>query len=72
MKISKLPKKYKELAIKRAKEERGYLNSNLLTLAFSWIQTPEGWVFWSTVECAKKIEELPPIPKKIKEPKLVW
>ena len=60
--ISKLPSPYRELAEKRKRERHcSILNSDLLSLAFDWTETPEGQVFWQNVNNGGN----PPIPHKV-------
>lgn len=49
MKISELPKPIKELALKRQVEEGDDLQTDKLTQAFYWSDTPEGIGFWGDV-----------------------
>jgi hypothetical protein len=67
MKISKLPKKYKDLLPINCTYSRDCLSSS-----FTWVSTQEGHRFWWICHVAKTIEELPPLPRKIKQPELLW
>lgn len=66
MKVSELPKEYKALAEKRAREDGDSHfeeSSNRLTQKFHWKSTPEGGDWWNDVDNAKSKESLPPLPK---------
>jgi len=60
MKISELPKEYKELAKKRIIEDKS-LNNNYgdLFKLFKWVDTEEGNDFWEDCHRAESEEELP-------------
>lgn len=68
MKISELPKKYRELAEMRRAEYETLIrfpapNANTLGWTFIWHETPEGDEFWRDCHFAKTVDDLPPIPE---------
>lgn len=72
MKISDLPRRHRELCIKRIKEQGnlekikghgGDKDSIASGTILLWSNTPEGKSFWSKIKKAEKRSELPSIPR---------
>lgn len=68
MTLDELPRRYNRLAIDRTielgNEERLKEGITRITALFAWGATKEGVIFWSEVDNAKDVSELPPIPDK--------
>lgn len=58
MKISELPKEIREKALEYQRKSGRNLEADLLCLAFSWINTEEGWAYWHELDRALDFTEV--------------